>query len=155
MYSDPGTNIFQHVADELLDLPRTHTWLPDMALNAAVASYEARAHSRNGTGVVPERIPNQPPTHPLQDYVGVYSHPVYGDASITLEKSQDGKETLALEVISFRSTLEPYHFDVFTAQLEDVTTNMKTIATFHTAAENRVDSFVINISLPAEFKRKD
>ncbi|KAF9940963.1 hypothetical protein BGZ67_006201 [Mortierella alpina] len=155
MYSDPGSNIFQHVADELLDLPKTYNWLPDMALKAAEGSYQAVASSRNGTGVVPERIPNQPPTHPLQAYVGVYSHLVYGDASVTLEKSQDGKETLVIELIRFRSTLEPYHFDVFTAQLEDVTTNTKTIASFKTVTDNRVDSVVVDVTFPVEFKRKE
>ncbi|KAF9960817.1 hypothetical protein BGZ72_005823 [Mortierella alpina] len=155
MYSDPGSNIYQHVADELLGLPKTENWLPEVALKSAEMSYQGIAQSRNGTRVVPERIPNKPPSHPLQEYVGVYSHPVYGDASVTLEKSEDGKDALVLDVLSFRSKLEPYHFDVFTAQLEDVTTNMKTIATFHTATENRVDSVLVDVSFPVEFKRKE
>ncbi|KAF9572594.1 hypothetical protein EC968_009666 [Mortierella alpina] len=155
MYSDPGNNIFQHVADELLDLPKTKKWLPDEALKTVEMSYQLNALVRNGTGVVPERIPNQPPTHPLKDYAGVYSHPVYGDASVTLEGGQGGNETLVLEGLGFRVPLEPYHFDVFTAQMKDVTLDMKTTATFKTTTENRVDSVIIFLTMPEEFKRRE
>ncbi len=54
------------------------------------------------------RRKNTQPGHPLDDYVGVYNHPGYGDVTI----SRDG-ERLKFKLMSIELPMEHYHFDVF------------------------------------------
>jgi hypothetical protein len=50
------------------------------------------------------------PGHPLEDYVGVYNNPGYGD--LTIEKDGDG---LRMKFMTLDLPLEHYQFDVFRA----------------------------------------
>ncbi|MEO8449477.1 MAG: serine hydrolase [Gemmatimonadota bacterium] len=56
------------------------------------------------------RRSNTQPSHPLDDYVGVYNHPGYGD--ITISKDGNG---LRMRLMGLDLALEHYHFDVFRA----------------------------------------
>lgn len=56
-----------------------------------------------------EQIPDTVPSHPLADFVGVYTNPTYGDIPITLE--EDG---LHFAYGEGASVLEHFHYDVFT-----------------------------------------
>jgi CubicO group peptidase (beta-lactamase class C family) len=58
-----------------------------------------------------ERVPDTTPTHPLADYVGVYSDSLYGSVQVRL---QDG--SLVLERSPFLTAdLSHWHYDVFSA----------------------------------------
>ena len=56
------------------------------------------------------RHTNTQPGHPLDDYVGVYSHPGYG--AITISRDGTG---LRMKFMTLDFPLEHYHFDVFRA----------------------------------------
>ncbi|KAG9319962.1 hypothetical protein KVV02_002080 [Mortierella alpina] len=155
MHSDLGTNIYRHIADDLLDLPKSKDWLLDVAPKEVKSVYEATTREMNGGGRVTERIPDRPSAHILQAFIGEYSHPLYGDACITLEKSKDGKETLLMGALGFQSTMEHHHFESFLVRLVDANVRMKTVARFQTATDGSIDSFVVDIGAPVEFKRKE
>jgi CubicO group peptidase (beta-lactamase class C family) len=56
------------------------------------------------------RRPNTQPGHPLDDYVGTYTHAGYGP--ITISRDANG---LKMKFMTFEFPLEHYHFDVFRA----------------------------------------
>lgn len=56
-----------------------------------------------------------PALHPLEDYVGTYNNPGYGDVSITLEEGE-----LTATYYSFSGTLEHKQFDTFKGESEDL-----------------------------------
>ncbi|KAF9941758.1 hypothetical protein BGZ67_004096 [Mortierella alpina] len=155
MHSDLGTNIYRHIADDLLDLPKSKDWLLDVAPKEVKNVYEVTTREMNGGGRVTERIPDRPSAHILQAFIGEYSHPLYGDACITLEKSKDGKESLLMGALGFESTMEHHHFESFLVRLVDANVRMKTVARFQTATDGSIDSFVVDIGTPVEFKRKE
>ncbi|KAF8975666.1 hypothetical protein BGZ46_008935 [Entomortierella lignicola] len=66
-----------------------------------------------GSGL-PPRIKNSPPSHKLNNYVGVYDNPVYGDLDIKLEENGGlNKERLHMKMRVFEGKLDHYHFDSF------------------------------------------
>lgn len=56
------------------------------------------------------RRTNTTPGHPLDDYVGTYTHPGYGPITISREGN-----ALRMKFMTFQFPLEHYHFDVFRA----------------------------------------
>lgn len=56
------------------------------------------------------RRPNTQAAHPLEEYVGEYTHPGYGSIRIVKDAN-----TLRLQFMGFDFPLEHYHFDVFRA----------------------------------------
>ena len=63
------------------------------------------------------RVKNTQPSHPLQAYTGTYTHPAWGDLSVTLEG-----EFLKLKLGSSPSLagrLEHWHFDTFRTRFGD------------------------------------
>jgi len=54
------------------------------------------------------RVPNTTPSHPLESYVGTYTHPAYGDAVV----SRDARG-LRLRLGAFEFPLPHVHYDVF------------------------------------------
>jgi len=56
------------------------------------------------------RRANTQPGHPLDDYVGTYSHPAYGPIAISRDSAG-----LRMKFMTFDFPLEHYHFDVFRA----------------------------------------
>lgn len=95
------------------------------------------------------------PSHPLEDFVGSYEHPGYGLISIELE---NGKLKAIFNGIS--SSLEHWHYDVFTVMKEDQHTFFSrtgTKITFRGDLSGNIDE----VSIPFEpnvhdivFKRK-
>ena len=71
----------------------------DMVGNKAAQAREAESL---------ERVADAKPSHPLDDYQGVYVHPGYGE----LRVGRDGK-VLTMDLHGLRATLEPWHYDVF------------------------------------------
>lgn len=89
------------------------------------------------------RVAGARPSHALADYVGVYEHPGYGQATITL----DG-ETLTARFNADRSPLAHWHYDTFEATTDDPE-NLWTFISqiqFLTDTRGRID----RISIPLE-----
>lgn len=86
------------------------------------------------------------PSHPLEDFVGKYSHPGYGD--ILLEE-KNGK--LQMEFHGITSVLDHWHYDVFviSSQSEDIILSHKGLKlTFRTALSGEIEE----LSIPFEPK---
>ncbi|KAF9360633.1 hypothetical protein BGX26_008471, partial [Mortierella sp. AD094] len=149
-------NLARHIADELLDLPRTKDWVFVEAVEQTKTSYEERA--KKIAGVLPKHIPNKPATHPKQAYVGEYSNPVYGEIYILPGCDESGEEeSLFFELWGCKGELEHYHFDAFVAKL-DYWAEGTGLVTFQTGGEGKVLSLITNFSLlssQTEFKRKN
>ncbi|KAF9992854.1 hypothetical protein BGZ65_011721, partial [Modicella reniformis] len=79
-----GPNLDYHIADELLNLPKTENWLFDVAEKEIKMGYDKLAGMLHGD--LPQRVLDRASTQPYQAYVGVYSNPVLGDISVRLEK---------------------------------------------------------------------
>jgi hypothetical protein len=58
-----------------------------------------------------ERKSGTSPSHPLADYAATYTHPAYGDLTVSL--GDDGR--LAVSFHGLESALEHWHYDVFNA----------------------------------------
>lgn len=55
-----------------------------------------------------DRVPGTSPSHPLDAYVGSYSHPAYGDMVVRRDR-----EGLRLQFGAYEFPLPHYHYDVF------------------------------------------
>ncbi|PIQ25057.1 hypothetical protein COW36_07490 [bacterium (Candidatus Blackallbacteria) CG17_big_fil_post_rev_8_21_14_2_50_48_46] len=60
------------------------------------------------------RVPNTHPSHPLQDYLGTYHHPAYGELKL---ESQAGK--LRLGYRDLGGKIEHWHYDTFVVKEPD------------------------------------
>ncbi len=92
------------IYDRLLGLPPSN-W------NARFLDRRARmrAMTRNQRSAEEaSRVPNTTPSHPLDAYVGRYSHPAYGDMVV----SRDG-DGLRLKFGAYEFPLPHFHYDVF------------------------------------------
>ena len=54
------------------------------------------------------RVPNTLPSHPLDAYVGTYTHPAYGDTIVTRDASG-----LRLRLGTYEFPIPHFHYDVF------------------------------------------
>ncbi|KAF9209252.1 hypothetical protein BGZ49_005529 [Haplosporangium sp. Z 27] len=105
-----GNSVF-YIADQILGLPKTTDWAQQV-ISSTQALYEQYLPVP-GSGL-PPRIKNSPPSHKLNNYVGVYDNPVYGDLDIKLEKNGgSNKERLHMKMRVFEGKLDHYHFDSF------------------------------------------
>jgi CubicO group peptidase (beta-lactamase class C family) len=92
------------VIDRLLDLPNT-PWSQRYMMGYM---FEVAQEKKANDSIKLLRVPNTTPSHPIGDYTGVYSHPIYGDVKIDLENGQ-----LFINFRSQRSLLYHYHYDQF------------------------------------------
>lgn len=92
------------VYDRLLGLPRVdwNARFLDRAGRARALQRAARAREDSG------RVATAPPSHPLEAYVGTYTHAAYGDAVV----SRTGDD-LRLRLGLFEFPLQHVHYDVF------------------------------------------
>lgn len=89
-------------------------------------------------GNIPKRLENKPYTHELVDYVGEYTHPVYGKIAVTLEK--DGGKALHIKLRTLESGLEHYHFESFKGRMQDFAIKGSVLLTFVTGANGDVQA---------------
>ncbi|KAF9284875.1 hypothetical protein BGZ68_004332 [Mortierella alpina] len=122
-----------YIADQLLGLPQSEDWLFEAAAEDTQHVYNHFA--RLAKGNFPERIDNQPACHPLTDYTGVYTHPVYGKITIRLEE-----DSLFMKMNIFDHKLEHYHSESFTTLLHDFTLKFGVLLTFVTGSNGKVDA---------------
>ncbi|KAG0014382.1 hypothetical protein BGZ82_001782 [Podila clonocystis] len=142
--------LFYYIADELLGLPKTEDWLFEAAVEDTRHVY---AHfARLAKGNLPERIENQPQSHPLSDYTGEYTHPVYGKITIRLEEGN----SLFMNMSVYDHKLEHYHYESFTTMLHDFTVKFGLLFTFVTGSSGKVDSIKTEMEgIALEFERKE
>ncbi|KAF9940965.1 hypothetical protein BGZ67_006203 [Mortierella alpina] len=157
VYNVLGNHIQFYIADEILDLPRTHLWMSDEAVEESKAFYTDLAKQTSGERKIPKRIPNQPPVHPLEAYTGDYSHPLYGELSVRLDlgEGEDKRERLFLCRRGSCDAMEHLHFELFVTQFADVTGVFKALVTFRTDADGKVGSVVLDAIDPWELTKDE
>ncbi|KAF9143140.1 hypothetical protein BGX30_001260 [Mortierella sp. GBA39] len=133
--TDLPSKLSFYIADGLLGLHKTDDWINVTVLKR---TQEIRQH--------PERVENKPYTHELTDYVGDYTHPVYGKIVVTLEK--DGEKALHMKLRTLKSQLEHYHFESFKGRVQDFSTKGNVFLTFVTGANGDVEA--AEVILPRE-----
>ena len=89
------------------------------------------------------KVENTSPSHPLEDYVGTYSHPGVGE--LTVELDENGKLVATYGTIDMRLTHR--HYDVFDAKMPDFFRGFKMGVAFQGA----MDGSILSISLPLGF----
>ena len=92
------------VYDRLLGLPPIDWSGRFKARQGAMLARTREAQARDEA----LRRPNTPPGHPLDDYVGAYAHPAYGEVRIVR-----GDAGLRMQFLGFDFPMEHYHFDTF------------------------------------------
>ncbi|KAF9543600.1 hypothetical protein EC957_000604 [Mortierella hygrophila] len=148
-------SLLHYIADGMLGLPTTIEWLSDeTAIQETRETYEEVAKDLEGGDDFPERIENQPPSHTLADYAGVYTHPVYDTITICLEEED---ASLHLKMRTLDSKVEHYHFELFTALLRDFGVKSLVPLTFITANNGRVEGLrtILDDDVVLEFKREE
>lgn len=128
------------VYDRLLGLSRSnwHARFLERARRSRALRAAARAREDSG------RVLNAPPSHPLDAYVGTYTHPAYGAAVVT----RDG-EALRLRLGLFEFPLAHYHYDVFRLEPprgDPVHDRFR----FRVSFQTDVDGAVGSLSIPME-----
>ncbi|KAF9149573.1 hypothetical protein BG015_008641 [Linnemannia schmuckeri] len=146
--------LLYYIADEMLGLPKMTDWLSDeITVHKTRDSYNEVAKELKGGDDIPDRIENQPPSHALADYAGVYTHPVYDTITIRLEEDQ----YLHLNMRTFDSKVEHYHFELFTSVFREFGVKSLVLLTFVTASNGRVEGLrtVLDDDLVLDFKKKE
>ncbi len=143
------TNMYSTILRDFLP------WLIyDRLLGLPPANWNARFLDRRGrmramtqnqrAAEVASRVPNTTPSHPLDAYVGRYSHPAYGDMVV----SRDG-DGLRLKFGAYEFPLPHFHYDVFRfapAAGNPVHNRFRWRVTFNTDGDGSIGS----ISAPVE-----
>ncbi|KAG0302604.1 hypothetical protein BGZ98_007363 [Dissophora globulifera] len=140
-----------YVADELLGLTKTQDWL-ELAVTKVQTDYEFMTNQAKGN--IPKQIENKPPTHTLEAYVGEYTDPIYGDASVVFEDGQ-----LIYKMRFYKSKLVHVHYDSFKMVLETFGLNCGVLLSFHTdRRDGTVSGFQVDggsyFYAPVDFMRK-
>ncbi|KAF9118946.1 hypothetical protein BG015_006466 [Linnemannia schmuckeri] len=132
--TDLSTNIPYYIADGILNLPQTVDWLNDRVLNRTKYMYDL--HAKIEKGNFPDRIEGKPNSHPLIEYTGEYTNPVFGKIAVTLQ--EDGP--LFKKVRTLETKLEHYHYESFEGYVQAFAIRGNVFFTFYTRADGRVDS---------------
>ncbi|KAF9352059.1 hypothetical protein BGX26_010038 [Mortierella sp. AD094] len=141
-----------HIADEILGLPKTQDWIEN-AVNTTRDMFDVYAAIAEGN--FPKRIKNKPPTHELSELAGVYSNPLYGELHIRLEKGDEGKEELCINLRVFEGKLEHYHYDSFKVVLRHSSLSFAQLVTFATGPDGEISGFQIELlDRVQEFKKE-
>ncbi|KAF9947601.1 hypothetical protein BGZ70_002604 [Mortierella alpina] len=149
------------IADQLFGLAKTQDWIMDRALKETQETYERLEKDLAGINRIPERVPNKPLTHPLQEYAGIYTHSVFGDMLVRLENSTKEKqeehekreEYLSFELFGISNRMEHHHYEVFVMKFHDVSFKKIALASFRTGADGSVDSLLLDLFGQFEFKK--
>ncbi|KAF8917774.1 hypothetical protein BGZ58_004982 [Dissophora ornata] len=149
------TYVPYYLADEILGLTETRDWMGKVAVDMTRMTYESTANEARGT--FPPRIKNKSTTHPLHQYVGAYSNPLFGNVSITLEKSEaEGvfKKELHFQFHTFQSTMEHCHFDSFIIVWDAFSAKHPQMLTFITGEDGKIEGFQLEFMAMEVFSKK-
>ena len=142
-----------YLVDEILNLPRTRDWIGQVTLDKIAATYNQVA--QDAIGNFPPRQKNSPASHPLVQYEGVYSHPLFaGDVTITLK--EDEKESLYFHFTTFESKMEHYHFETFSFIFDTWSEKEAQLLTFITGENGEVQGLQLKyLEKNWTFQKKD
>ena len=137
-----------YLADEILNLPRTKDWIGKETIDRTEKSFKAMADAESGANL-PPRLKNKPAAHPLSNYEGVYTHPLFaGDYKITLETAEDvngvKQDELHFYFTTFSSKVEHYHFETFTIMCDLGPVKSKNVITFVTGENGQVEALQLD-----------
>ncbi|MBN1317142.1 MAG: serine hydrolase [Anaerolineales bacterium] len=134
----PNALIFD-LYERLLGLERTD-WCPRLKKEID-ALLQARDKAKDQSKI--ERKTNAPPSHPLEDYVGEYQHPGYGNLSILLKENH-----LTARYNSMDMSLDHYHYDTFEMayDLEEIVLKIS----FRTDAKGNISQLAIPFEAEVE-----
>ncbi|KAG0007736.1 hypothetical protein BGZ80_004305, partial [Entomortierella chlamydospora] len=122
-----------YIADSVLGLRPTQDWLFDVAVVDTQVLYNDDAKSACGEEF-PKQIKNRPSNRALEDYVGVYEHPVYGTFEVALKRGsgkEDGRPRLVCSFAIFiDSPVEHYHYETFRVHLTEFTADHYMLISF-------------------------
>lgn len=105
------------IADRLLKI-KPIDWLADRK----AADDKAKAAAKEAEGKLSgNKKPGTKPSHDLKDYEGLYNHPGYGTAEVTLQS-----DSLFMLTPGYKIWLRHYHYDVFEAFMVDKKTGIDT-----------------------------
>lgn len=130
-----------YIADGLLGLHKTDDWINVIIPKRTQESYEAYAMML-GKSKIPERVENKPHAHELAEYVGEYTHPVYGTIFVTLQKDE---KTLHMKLRTLESQIEHHHFESFKGQVHDFVLKGNVLLTFITDVKGDVQAVEVII----------
>ncbi|GJJ75563.1 D-alanyl-D-alanine carboxypeptidase [Entomortierella parvispora] len=126
--------VYYYLADEILNLPKTQDWT-EAALAMTERVYNGTEEARKGN--FPRRQKNTHPSHPLKEYVGVYTHPLFaGDVTLTLKDNH-----LIFHFTTFVSRMEHYHFDSFSFTFDVWSVKSAQLVTFLTGQDGKISGF--------------
>ena len=132
-----------YLADEILNLPRTKDWIGKETMDRTEKVYKAKADAESREDL-PPRLKNKPAAHPLSDYAGVYTHPLFDDFKITLETEEDidgvEQDELHFYFTTYSSKVEHYHFETFTFVFDAWSVKAKGMVTFVTGENGHVEA---------------
>jgi CubicO group peptidase (beta-lactamase class C family) len=129
--------LVRHASDLLLGLP-DRNWILEAAQNKAKGEELGKAAEQKKAT---RRTLGTKPSHKLDDYVGDYNHPGYGDLKVFLK---DGH--LAFSINAIVSDLEHWHYETFNAKkIEDGTFDDSKL-TFRTNA----NGYIAAVEAPVE-----
>ncbi|GJJ71420.1 hypothetical protein EMPS_03770 [Entomortierella parvispora] len=150
--------VVYHIADVLLDLPRTRDWLGEAVVNNTESYYK---YSKMAEWGFPEQVPNTTPCHSdLEAYVGEFVNPMAQEIVVRLEKGDDlsSPDKLYAKLWQTEHELVHYHFNSFVVDLKDMSFRGKALATFQTGPKGKVDALVLDYAEGEGsmlFKRKE
>lgn len=137
-----------HIADEILGLPKTQTWMTEQVVAYTKEQYvynDAMIH-----GILPERIPNKPAAHKLSEYTGEYVNPGWGTATVRLVGGE-----LHITANAFKGVLTHYHYESFTGVFHHTALKLGQLVTFSTNSDGKVSAVTFNVMGPtATFARQ-
>ncbi|KAG0045795.1 hypothetical protein BGZ83_008990 [Gryganskiella cystojenkinii] len=141
-HAELTTHLPYYIADSVLGLRRTQDWLFDIAVVETREEYDNDAKSARGEEF-PKQIENKPSSHALEDYVGVYEHPVYGTFDVALKRpsgKEDGErpQLVCSFAMFIDSPVEHYHFETFRVHLTAFATNEYMLISFITGDDGAV-----------------
>ncbi|KAF9135827.1 hypothetical protein BGW39_011416 [Mortierella sp. 14UC] len=133
-----------YIADGLLRVPKTEEWIGDMAVQRTRDLYDHTLMIANNN--MPKKIENKPHRHELADYVGEYTHPVFGKFTITLQEDGSG---LHMHMRTMKCKLEHLHFDSFKGLAHDFAIKTFLLLNFKTGSDGSVHGIETTLSYGA------
>ncbi|WP_300662855.1 serine hydrolase [Fluviicola sp.] len=95
------------------------------------------------------QVKNTTPSHPLKDYAGYYSNPVFSDFTIALEN-----DTLKTTLGGEKVWLKHYHYDVFSLESVDGSGDLeegsKFLVNFASASNGKIESVSMQLDEPGK-----
>ncbi|KAG0071535.1 hypothetical protein BGZ93_002317 [Podila epicladia] len=146
-----------YLADEILNLPQTQDWIGQIALERAIQNFDQCARATLGLDF-PPRQKNSPASHPLVQYEGTYTHPLFADdVVITLEELEGtGKKNLHLKYTRIESKMEHYHFETFSYDSKVFSLGGTELLTFTTGQDGEVSGLQMEyLDQMWNFKKKE